>query len=325
MLVRPYASAHQQESTPPEGSAVKEIGCGAIPSPVSHVPYVLSLPAHSLPAMSDDDSSDGIPMSEFLGCMADGFDAETGVFDGFGSLSETASHVTSPVGTVRRLIETAGLTREHRFVDLGCGRGAVNNVVAELVGCRCLGVDLSRTELDVAEEDARARGVEGLVRYEVARVEDATPLIERFAAGDGGGAAGGVGGGENGGVGEGAEGATGATGATGAGIVGAGGEGGSEGGGRGGGVADLGNTVIYIYLVPKQMESKWMRDLVVPLLEAGARVLLNMYYPKDGHWPYLHAEDTQHQLRLYWKGAGGEEEGGESKVQQQQSTLQGDT
>ena len=140
--------------------------------------------------MSDDDSSDGIPMSEFLGCMADGFDAETGVFDGFGSLSETASHVTSPVGTVRRLIETAGLTREHRFVDLGCGRGAVNNVVAELVGCRCLGVDLSRTELDVAEEDARARGVEGLVRYEVARVEDATPLIERFAAGDGGDARG---------------------------------------------------------------------------------------------------------------------------------------
>ena len=267
--------------------------------------------------MSDDDSSDGIPMSEFLGCMADGFDAETGVFDGFGSLSETASHVTSPVGTVRRLIETAGLTREHRFVDLGCGRGAVNNVVAELVGCRCLGVDLSRTELDVAEEDARARGVEGLVRYEMARVEDATPLIERFAAGDGGGAEGGVGEGENGGAGVCAEGATGA------GIVGAGGEGGSEGSGRGGGVADLGNTVIYIYLVPKQMESTWMRDLVVTLLEAGARVLLNMYYPKD--WPYLHAEDTQHQLRLYWKGAGGEEEGGESKVQQQQSTLQGNT
>ena len=210
---------------------------------------------------SRDDASDassasdeGLPMSAFLGGMADGFHPDTGSFEGFGTNQQKAPPAVSALGTTRRVISMASLVDDDLFIDLGCGPGEVVNCIAESVGCRCLGVDCEKRELDRAEEDARKRGIdEGLVRYVQADIKEFASAAKAFAPG-----------------------------------------------------VPVSKWVIYVWLIPRQVEAEWMRELLVPLVEQGAKVVFSESFP-GGDWPaeHIHGTDGRYKVRLYWRGGGG--------------------
>jgi len=109
--------------------------------------------------MSDD---------EFVFPLRDAFDCINGieVNVAYGTLSRVSSTVTSPDGVTRRLLQWCPLTAaDSLFVDIGCGRGRVVNLIASHVGCPCIGVDISPTELALAREDAKRAGVDNLCHY----------------------------------------------------------------------------------------------------------------------------------------------------------------
>ena len=106
------------------------------------------------------------------------FDEETGTFP-YGTLSFTAPTIASPDGVTRRFLE---MIRDENgkpdqkqqpvrlptfFVDIGCGKGRVVNKVASDLGIRCVDVDISQKELEVAAEGARTLGVASQVSFAV--------------------------------------------------------------------------------------------------------------------------------------------------------------
>ena len=91
-------------------------------------------------------------------------DAETGEYheDVYGTLSETASTIVSPDGVAQRFLELIGeekLKQIKLFIDIGCGKGRVVNLVAKQVGCKAVGIDILQAELDVAQQEAATLGV----------------------------------------------------------------------------------------------------------------------------------------------------------------------
>jgi arsenite methyltransferase len=88
-----------------------------------------------------------------------------------------------PGGT--RLTERMGrlmcLDATSRVLDVAAGRGASALHLARAFGCQVVGVDLSRTNLDAAREEARRAQLDSLVRFEVADAE-ALPHRETFDA-----------------------------------------------------------------------------------------------------------------------------------------------
>ena len=72
------------------------------------------------------------------------FDEETGTFP-YGTLSKTASKISSPDGVTRRFLEMLRYSDKDfpcevpsLFIDIGCGRGQVVNRVASELKCKCV-------------------------------------------------------------------------------------------------------------------------------------------------------------------------------------------
>ena len=63
-----------------------------------------------------------------------------------GTLSEISSHVKTTVSTTKKMIDFLKLDSSSVFIDVGCGVGAVSNVVAQEVQCRVLGLDFCENE-----------------------------------------------------------------------------------------------------------------------------------------------------------------------------------
>lgn len=66
-----------------------------------------------------------------------------------------------------RMAAGAGLSREDRVLDLGCGKGAFAVALAKLVGCRVVGIDAHAPFVEAAAEAAARAGVARLCRFEV--------------------------------------------------------------------------------------------------------------------------------------------------------------
>jgi SAM-dependent methyltransferase len=156
-------------------------------SPPARAAAAKAAEAEGAASSTDYESSDDEWRPPFIDAEtgASAFDEETGTFP-YGTLSSTASTVVSPDGVTQRFLEM--LRNEHSqedgdgkhkrqqqqpvhlpsyFVDIGCGKGRVVNKIASELGCRCVGVDISQKELDVAAEGARALGVASLVSFVV--------------------------------------------------------------------------------------------------------------------------------------------------------------
>lgn len=76
-------------------------------------------------------------------------------------------------GGVKALFELLKLNRESVVLSVGEGNGAPSRLLAKLVGCRVVGVDVSPLQIANAREVARLHGVEHLLEYVQ---QDATKL-----------------------------------------------------------------------------------------------------------------------------------------------------
>ena len=65
------------------------------------------------------------------------------------------------------------------------------------------------------------------------------------------------------------------------------------------------NITVFLYLIPSMIRNPdFKRDVVLPLLEGGARIVVSQYLPgqeNDKDWPFRWKEDDKLALRIYWK------------------------
>jgi len=76
---------------------------------------------------------------------------------------ESLAHVLQD--GVRSLFDSLKLTKESFVLSVGEGNGAPSRLLAKLVGCRIVGVDISPLQIANAREVARLHGVEHLLEY----------------------------------------------------------------------------------------------------------------------------------------------------------------
>ncbi len=78
--------------------------------------------------------------------------------------------------SVKRILESLGISEGSLILDLGCGNGRISVNLAKL-GFRVVGVDISPIFIEDAVEKARLHGVEGRVVF---RVGDARRVDEEL-------------------------------------------------------------------------------------------------------------------------------------------------
>jgi ubiquinone/menaquinone biosynthesis C-methylase UbiE len=76
---------------------------------------------------------------------------------------ESLAHVLQD--GVKALFDSLGLNSESLVLSVGEGNGAPSRLLAKLVGCRVVGVDVSPLQIANAREVAHLHGVENLVEY----------------------------------------------------------------------------------------------------------------------------------------------------------------
>ena len=98
------------------------------------------------------DSSDSDDEAHFWP-FAEAFEDDTQTYP-YGTLSAVASHVTTPRETALAAARLGDVARDDVFVDLGCGVGAVTNLVHATVGWACRGLDCCEAEVAAARRAA---------------------------------------------------------------------------------------------------------------------------------------------------------------------------
>ncbi len=77
-----------------------------------------------------------------------------------------APYVTTSDEAVDAMLELAGVKSSDIVYDLGCGDGRIVIQAAKKYGARGVGIDINPDRIKEARENARAAGVESLVRFE---------------------------------------------------------------------------------------------------------------------------------------------------------------
>ena len=214
---------------------------------------------------ADSESSCSEGFPTHLAGLCHGFDEDNGTFEGFGSMSQVAPHTESPVGTVRRMVEMVQMV------------GPVSSLFMDL-GC---GRGAVINHVAKYLPNCHCLGIDiSAPELELARTASAVAGVENLVhfcqVHD-------------------------ATSfnlephleqwdpwATAINVA-----------------ARIPALVIYIYLVPRQIESAALRAVILPFLESGAKVVVLHFFPQDeppNDWPYLCLEDRTFGLRLYWRG-----------------------
>lgn len=85
-----------------------------------------------------------------------------------GYWEDRESPAAAQVKLVERLAERAGVSRGSHVLDVGCGVGGSSLWLARELGCSVLGITVSPVQAAMARETARAEGLDGRVRFEVA-------------------------------------------------------------------------------------------------------------------------------------------------------------
>jgi 2-dehydro-3-deoxyphosphogluconate aldolase/(4S)-4-hydroxy-2-oxoglutarate aldolase len=96
---------------------------------------------------------------------------ETGLMhnDVYGTLTATASTITTPHGVARRFLEMIGEEKAKSlqlFCDVGCGKGiVVSSVAKSLNQCRAVGIDILAEQLEQASVEAELNGVSDMCTF----------------------------------------------------------------------------------------------------------------------------------------------------------------
>ena len=91
-------------------------------------------------------------------------------------LGQTSWVTTEESSEIPRLLQ---LTSESRVLEVGCGSGRYALQVAEVVGCRLIGVDINGPGVANASQLARARNMESRVSFEQCDVSKRLPFQDQ--------------------------------------------------------------------------------------------------------------------------------------------------
>ena len=75
-------------------------------------------------------------------------------------------YVPSADEAVLGMLKLAGVTKSDVVYDLGCGDGRIVITAAKVYGARGVGIDIDPQRVQEANDNARAAGVQNLVRFE---------------------------------------------------------------------------------------------------------------------------------------------------------------
>jgi SAM-dependent methyltransferase len=75
-------------------------------------------------------------------------------------------YVPTTEAAVQEMLKLAGVKKSDVVYDLGCGDGRIVIAAAKNYGARGVGIDINPARIAEAKENARAAGVEKLVRFE---------------------------------------------------------------------------------------------------------------------------------------------------------------
>lgn len=75
-------------------------------------------------------------------------------------------YVPTSAGVVDGMLKLAGVKNADVVYDLGCGDGRIVVAAAKNYGARAVGVDINPVRIEEAKANAKAAGVENLVRFE---------------------------------------------------------------------------------------------------------------------------------------------------------------
>ena len=84
-----------------------------------------------------------------------------------------APYHSTPEDVVDRMLALAGTTAADTVYDLGCGDGRIPIAAAKKYGAHGVGLDIDPKLVDLANANAKAAGVEGLVEFRVQNVLEA--------------------------------------------------------------------------------------------------------------------------------------------------------
>ena len=80
--------------------------------------------------------------------------------------NDACPHPEAMEHTNEIMAKLANLKEDSRVLDLGCGYGATARYLAREYGCGVVGINVSRKELDLANERALEAGLQGLLSFE---------------------------------------------------------------------------------------------------------------------------------------------------------------
>ena len=75
-------------------------------------------------------------------------------------------YVPTTEAAVQEMLKLAGVKKSDIVYDLGCGDGRIVIAAAKTFGARGVGIDINPVRISEAKENAKAAGVENLVRFE---------------------------------------------------------------------------------------------------------------------------------------------------------------
>ena len=75
-------------------------------------------------------------------------------------------YVPTTEAAVQAMLKLAGVKKSDVVYDLGCGDGRIVIAAAKTYGARGVGIDINPVRIGEAKENAKAAGVEKLVRFE---------------------------------------------------------------------------------------------------------------------------------------------------------------
>jgi SAM-dependent methyltransferase len=75
-------------------------------------------------------------------------------------------YVPTTEAAVQAMLKLAGVKKSDIVYDLGCGDGRIVIAAAKTYGARGVGIDINPVRIGEAKENAKAAGVEKLVRFE---------------------------------------------------------------------------------------------------------------------------------------------------------------
>lgn len=112
--------------------------------------------------------------------VAKGFDATPELIPFIPYLLQDLFELGSSPKIIIEILKSLELSQKSKLLDIACGKGAVSIQIAKLLGFNCLGIDLFKPFVEIANAKAIAMNVDNLCTFEVGDAVEAVQTMRGF-------------------------------------------------------------------------------------------------------------------------------------------------